>query len=126
MLIELSRGGNLWWLTLKTGGRSEYLRYGIKQPQVSSLCTFGFVLKLEGGDPVPCTNAGTALTYKAKYGSAPDAVEYTETREQAMSLVLHMAHDYAGYLRQPATGRSWCDCMRPFLTEDYIWECVQC
>lgn len=127
MLIELNRGGELWWVTRKSPyGRAVYLRYGIKQPGVSRLSTFGYVVQLEDGDCVPCTDAGVALLYKAKYGREPGDVAYTETHEQAMELVLHMAHGHAGYLRQPAGWQSWCQCMLPFLTEDYIWERVQC
>lgn len=126
MLIELNRGGELWWVTRKTGGRSEYLRYGIKQPGMSLLCTFGSVLQLEDGDCVPCTYAGVPLLHKAKYGSGYDAVAYMETREQAMDIVLHMLRDHTGYLRRPVDGRSWGDCMMPFLTADYVWERVQC
>lgn len=126
MLIELNRGGELWWVTRKTGGRSTYLRYGIKQPGVSLLCTFGSVLQPEDGACVPCTDDGAPLLHKAKYGADPSDVAYMETREQAMDIVLHMARDHAGYLRQPVDGRNWCDCMISFLTEDYIWERVQC
>ncbi len=126
MLIELNRGGELWWVTRRSpSGRAVYLRYGIKQSGVSRLCTLGFVLKLEDGDCVPCTDDGAALPYKAKYGRRPDAVVYMETSAQAMDIVLHMMRDHAGYLRQPDAQR-WCDCMMPFLTEDYIWERVQC
>lgn len=127
MLIELNRSGELWWVTRQApAGLNTYLRYGVKQSPVSRLCTFGFVTRLDDGDCVPCTDDGAPLPYKAKYGHRVDAVAYMETREQAMEIVLHMARDHTGYLRQPHDGCNWCEYMLSFETAEFTWERVQC
>lgn len=127
MLIELNRGGELWWVRKKPPhGRNTYLRYGVKQDSVSYAVTLGYIVKLEDGDCVPCTDDGVALLYKAKWGPLSGDISYMETMEQAIDIVLHMSRDYAGYLRRPTDGRTWQHCMHPLLTCDYIWELAQC
>lgn len=126
MLIELNRGGELWWMQKYGPYRNIYLRYGVKRPLLSHVATFGYVVKIDDRDCVTCTDAGAVLLYKAKWGSAYNEVSYMLTLEKAMELVLHMARNHAGYLRQPVHGRSWCDCMLPFETSNYKWERVEC
>lgn len=126
MLIELNRGGALWWMRQIPDGTRLCLRYGVRQRQWSYLATFGSITKLTDGDCVPCTDDGDALLYKAKWGPAYGDVSYMETLEQAMDIVLHRARRHEGYLRRPETGYSWCVHMRPFETAAYKWERVQC
>lgn len=127
MLISLNRFGELWWVTRQLpAGRNTYLRYGVKQPTVSWLCTFGFVVRLDDGDCVPRTADGATLLHKAKYGHRPGDVAYMETREQAMELVLHMATDHAKYIRQPHDGGNWDYFMRQFVTAEFTWERALC
>lgn len=126
MQIILNRGGELWWMSQIPDGPRLCLRYGIRQPVWSYVVTFGSITKLDDGDCVPCTDDGEALLYKAKWGPAYGDVSYMETLEQAMDIVLHMSRNHAGYLRQPEKGSRWCSHMRPFDTNRYTWERVQC
>jgi len=125
MRITLNRGGELWWMTQRPDGPRVCLRYGIRRPAWSYLVTFGFVSKLDDGDCVPCTDDGDALLYKAKWGPLYADVSYMRTEAEARDLVLHMAFDDAGYLRQPQGG-TWGSRVLPFAADRYTWEPVKC
>jgi len=125
MQITLDRGGELWWMAQRPDGPRLCLRYGVRQPTWSYLVTFGFVTKLPGSDCVPCTDDGAALWYKAKWGPLYNNVTYTHTEAEARELVLHMAIDHSGYLRQPQGG-TWGYRMMPFEADRYTWELAKC